>query len=193
MNARTLVITAVAAVAMTAPVAAQDSASADRSARTEFIQRLDAYVALKEAARQTVLPLVTLSDVAEIQRRTQALATVIRSARSQARQGDIFTPEMAQVVRRAIREGCEGDYLGLVALIREEAATVPAPGIHDRWPPALPVPTMLPQILAALPPLPAGLQYRFMNTALVLVDIDANLIIDFVADAIPITTENDAE
>jgi hypothetical protein len=30
-----------------------------------------------------------------------------------------------------------------------------------------------------------------MNNALVLIDIDANLIIDVVPDAIPITTEND--
>ena len=33
--------------------------------------------------------------------------------------------------------------------------------------------------------MPAGLQYRFMNRDLVLIDIDANLIIDFVPDAIP--------
>ena len=75
-------------------------------------------------------------------------------------------------------------------MIREEYSDpLPSPAIHGRWPPAVPIPTMLPRILAALPRLPAGLQYSFMNTALLLIDIDANLIIDFVPDAVHITTE----
>jgi hypothetical protein len=118
------------------------------------------------------------------------LATVIRSARSQARQGDVFTLEIAQMIRRAVRQGCEGDYAVVVALIREEYdKPMPVPVVNGRWPADVPLPTMLPDLLAALPPLPAGLQYRFLNTALVLLDIDANLIIDFVPEPLPITTE----
>ena len=157
--------------------------------RAEFARRVQAYVALKEAVARTVLPLESLRDPAEVRRRTEALATVIRSARSDARQGDIFTPEIAQLMRRAIHDGCEGDYLLIVALVREEyTAPLPPAAIHGRWPWSVPVPTMLPGLLAALPPLPNGLQYRFVNDALALIDIDANLIIDFVPDALPITT-----
>jgi TonB family protein len=48
-----------------------------------------------------------------------------------------------------------------------------------------PLPTMPPDLLAALPRVPNRLEYRFMNDALVLRDIEANLIIDFVPQAIP--------
>lgn len=187
---RTLVIGAVAAAAMTTAVSAQVSTSADQVARADLAHRVNAYVGLKEAVRQTVMPLVTLQDPVEVRRRTEALAIVIRSARSQARQGDIFTPEIAQMIRRAVREGCEGDYALQVALIYEEQThPMPAARVNDRWPGTVPYPTMLPAVLAALPALPEGLEYRFMNNALVLLDIDANLIVDFVPDAVVITTE----
>jgi hypothetical protein len=189
---RALVVGSIAAAAMAAAVSAQTFAPADHAARVDLVHRLDAYVAFKEAVRQTVLPLVTSSDPAEIRYRTDALATVIRSARSQARQGDIFTAEIAHMIRRAVRQGCEGDYAALVALVHEEyAKPLPAPVINGRWPADVPLPTMLPDLLAVLPALPAGLQYRFLNRALVLLDIDANLIIDFVPEAIPIMTEAD--
>jgi len=151
---------------------------------------LHAYEGLRAAAAQTVLPLVPLHDPAEIRRRRDALATVIKSARWGARQGDLFTPEIAQLFRRAIYTGCDDDYTTQLWLAREElTAPLPAPVVHARWPEGAPLPTMLPRVLAALPPLPEYLQYRFMNRALVLLDIDANLIIDFVPDAIPATTE----
>jgi hypothetical protein len=187
---RTLVIGAAAAAAMTTAVPAQVSTSADQIARADLAQRMNAYVGMKEAVRQTVMPLVTLQDPVEIRRRTEALAVVIRSARSKARQGDIFTPEIAQMIRRAVREGCEGEYALQIALIYEEQTEpIPAPRVNDRWPGTAPYPTMLPGVLAALPALPEGLEYRFMNSALVLLDIDANLIVDFVPEVIVITTE----
>ena len=185
---RTFLAAAVTGAAVTASGLGQTPLH-DRAVLADFAGRLQTYVELKAAAAQTVLPIVSLTDVAEIQRRTEALATVIRSARGNARQGDLFTADVQPLIRRAIHAGCEGEYAALVLLIREELTDPPpAPAIHGRWPAAVPVPTMLPGLLAALPPLPANLQYRFMGTALVLIDIDANLILDFVPDAIPITT-----
>lgn len=186
---RTFVIGVLASAAIATAVQAQTVPGSDRLVRAEFARRVQAYVALKEAVAQTVLPLETLRDPAEIFRRTDALATVIRSARSGARQGDIFTPEIAQFIRRAIRDGCDGDYLLILAMVREEYTDpLPSAAVHGRWPALVPVPTMLPRLLAALPPLPPGLQYRVTNNALALIDIDANLIIDFVPDAFPLTT-----
>ena len=191
-NFRTFVIAlAVGAAASAAPAIAQSATDPDLPVLADFARRVQAYVDLKNAAATAVLPLVPLDEPAEIRRRTEALATVIRSARWHARQGDLFTPEVARLIRRSIRTGCEGDYAMLLAVTREElTAPLPDPTVHASWPSGVPVPTMLPGVLAALPPLPANLQYRFMNRALVLLDIDANLIVDFVPDAIPITTES---
>ena len=50
------------------------------------------------------------------------------------------------------------------------------------------MPTMPPELLAALPRLPPELEYRFIDRDLVLRDIDANLIIDFVPEAIPVSS-----
>ena len=94
---RMFVIGVVTTTAISTAAAAQPASSADRVVRGEFARRLQAYVDMKDAVAQTVLPLASLLDTAEIRRRTEALATVIRSARSDARQGDIFTPEMVQV------------------------------------------------------------------------------------------------
>jgi hypothetical protein len=192
-NWRMFVI-AVVATAGAVPAAMQTEAEADRAARVDLARRLHAYVALREAAADPVLPMVSLRDPAEIRQRREALAAAIRSARQGVRQGDVLTPEIAQFLRRAIHRGCEGEVAEQLALVREELTqALPEPTIHGRWPEGVPLPTMLPGVLAALPPLPAMLQYRFMNRALVLLDIDANLIIDFISDAIPVTTEtNDA-
>lgn len=190
---RTLVIALTAAGAIAAaPAAAQRPADPDLPVLADFARRVQAYVDLKNAAALTVLPLVPLDDPAEIRRRRKALAAVIRTARWDARQGDLFTPAVAPLIRQAIRSGCAGDYAMLLALTREEfSGTLPDPAIHAGWPEGVPFPTMLPGVLAALPPLPARLEYRFMNRALVLRDIDANLILDFLPDAVPITTETE--
>ena len=44
---------------------------------------------------------------------------------------------------------------------------------------------MPPLLLTQLPPLPPELQYRFLGRALILLDADANLIVDVVPDALP--------
>ena len=190
-HAFVIALVAATAAAGQAP-APQDPSDRDRPALAEFTRRVNAYVAVKSAAATTVLPLVQLQDPAEIRRRTEALATVIRSARWAARQGDIFAPEIGHAIRRAIRRGCQGDYATLLVLAQEDLVRLPPPpAVHARWPAGVPLPTMLPGVLAELPPLPAGLQYRFIDRALVLLDIDANLIVDFLPDVIPILTETD--
>ena len=46
-----------------------------------------------------------------------------------------------------------------------------------------PVPPLA--VTAALPALPEGLQYKFIGRDLVLVDVDANVIVDVLPDAVP--------
>jgi hypothetical protein len=189
INPRTLAVAFAVAVSAAAPAVAPPPPQAENSVLADFARRLQVYVDVKDRAAQTLLPLRTLPDPGEIRRRTDKLADVIRYARRDARQGDIFTPEIAEWMRRAVRGGCEGDYAMLLALVQEDLdAPLQPPVLHGRWPVGKPLPTMLPDLLAELPPLPPGLQYRFMNRALVLLDIDANLIVDVVPDAIPTTT-----
>src|SRR5688572_10836864 len=104
---RPFIVAFVAGAAVIAvPAARQRPLEADGTVLADFARRVGAYMSVRAAAADTVLPLVPLRDPAEIRRRTDALATVIQSARWNARQGDIFTPEIAAVIRAAIRGGC---------------------------------------------------------------------------------------
>ena len=44
---------------------------------------------------------------------------------------------------------------------------------------------MPPQILKALPPLPEELDYRFIETSLILLDVHAHIIVDYLTGAVP--------
>jgi hypothetical protein len=50
--------------------------------------------------------------------------------------------------------------------------------------------SMPPQLLQLLPPLPAGLEYRFIDCDLILWDPHANLIIDFIPHALSLWDES---
>lgn len=193
IHARIFALALTGAAALATAVAAQTSIPGDHVLLAEFARRVQVYTDVRDRAAATVPPLVPLADPGEVRRRTDALATAIEFARRDARQGDTFSPEIAQLIRRAVRAGCDDNYAQLLALVNEELEVpLPAPVIHGRWPAGAPLPTMMPDLLAALPPLPPRLQYRFMNRALVLLDIDANLIVDFVPGVIPVVTTSGA-
>jgi hypothetical protein len=144
---------------------------------------------LRWEAALTVPPLKVTANRAETRMAVDALANAIQTARPDARPGDIFTPEITVVIRRAIATGCAEEYLELLALANEEETSpLPTATIYGRWPEGAPLPTMPPDILAALPRLPSELEYRFMNRDLILWDVDANLILDYVSEAIPIVS-----
>jgi hypothetical protein len=55
--------------------------------------------------------------------------------------------------------------------------------VNGRYPDTIPMSTMPPDLLAALPPLGKDLEYRFVGNRLVLLDLQSHLIIDFVTNA----------
>ena len=57
--------------------------------------------------------------------------------------------------------------------------------VNARYPAGLPFPTTPWPILARLPSLPAGLSYRIVGRDLILLDEPADLIVDFMRNAIP--------
>jgi hypothetical protein len=59
------------------------------------------------------------------------------------------------------------------------------PAINTDYPTALPLATVPPGLLLKLPTLPMDLEYRFLGRHLILRDIKANLIVDFIPDAVP--------
>jgi hypothetical protein len=165
---------------------------ADRAAFEDFNRRVAAYLELRRAVAGRLPALIVTADVSRISQAVDTLAAALAQARRSARPGDLFTPAIAAAFRRVIQSGCGERGADLLAITHDEedfaAAVLPPPILHGRWPAELPLTTMPPDLLAALPSLPPELEYRFMNRDLILRDVDANLIIDFMSGAIVAST-----
>jgi hypothetical protein len=106
------------------------------------------------------------------------LGLALREARDHARPGEIFCPEMAARMRNAVWQALLGqdDILSEVP----EVVTV---RVNDFYPEAEPLGTVPPSLLQRFELLPPELQYRFLGTALILLDVDTALIVDVIPDA----------
>ena len=86
------------------------------------------------AVTTAVPPFKVTSDIIEIQRTVEKLAIGIRVARFGARQGDIFSPEIADVFRRIVRASCRDRFMDLLAIIYDDwESPLPPAGVHARW------------------------------------------------------------
>ena len=173
-----------------APIVA---ALADQAARVnpdakvlqDFTSRIDAYVAMQHKLERESPPPKTTKDPAQIKASQEALAARIRQARAGARQGDIFTPEIAALFRKLMYPEVKGpDAKETRQTVRDEAPAAIPLKVNAAYPENQPLPTVPPNLLAALPRLPEQLEYRVVNNDLILRDVHANLIVDYIPKAI---------
>jgi hypothetical protein len=152
----------------------------------EFHNRVEEYVALHRLLEGQVPTLEVSDDPKEIQAAIEALQKKLRQARATARQGDIFTAEVAQLFRRLIREVFpEGETLRLLSMIAEEMPkALIRPRVNASYPAGASLLVMPTKLLLVFPPLPEELQYRFVDRDLILWDVHANLVVDVVPNAI---------
>jgi hypothetical protein len=147
----------------------------------DFSQRMSDYSVLRsELEKGLPSPMVT-GDMAAVKRGVRALGSEVRTARIGAKEGDMFTPALAVEFKR-------------VLLLEMDAATWASlmddnPGgfssrINGNYSDKRTLSSVPPGILAALPPLPDGVQYRFLGRNLILLDIRAGIILDRIPDAI---------
>lgn len=106
------------------------------------------------------------------------LGLALRDARRQSQPGEIFYPEVAGHMRQMVWNALRGE-----ADILSEVPVVPAVHVNDFYPEGEPLGTVPPSLLRQLDPLPPELQYRFLSNALILLDIDTALIVDFIPNA----------
>jgi hypothetical protein len=113
-------------------------------------------------------------------------AEKIRAARANAKQGDIFTPEIADYFRNQIAASLGGNNGKKIRsnLRHSEPVHGLALRVNETYPQGVPLQTMPPSLLQHLPVLPTELEYRFIGRDLVLHDIEPNIIVDFISNAI---------
>jgi hypothetical protein len=114
----------------------------------------------------------------------EPLGDAIRHARRGARPGDVLSPVLTTRILQLVRTDLASRTTLESQAVLEEVPALPA-RVNDLYPPGAPLATMPPLLLTQLPPLPPELQYRFLGRALILLDADANLIVDVVPDALP--------
>jgi hypothetical protein len=166
-------------------VLATGSASASVTAQ-DFEARLRDYVALHKKLEAELPKLPDKASPEEIDRNQRALATRIAAARAGAREGDVFTPAVEDLLKRTVREVLTNPGgRNVRGSIEDENVPLPKLVVNGRYPDKVPLATMPAQVLAALPPLEEDLEYRFIGRRLVLLDVHAHLIVDFTGEILP--------
>lgn len=153
----------------------------------EFQKEVDEYVELHRRIARTVPPLSEHASPEMIDAHQRALGRAIQQARKNASVGDIFERDIRPVLRRLLHglfAGVEGQKL-LMSVMEENPGETVKLVINGRYPDTFPLSSVPPQILKALPPLPQELEYRFIQTSLILLDVDAHIIVDYLTGAVP--------
>jgi hypothetical protein len=165
---------------------ARQLSSADAEALADFKQRIDAYLRVHQMveAKLPKLPKETTPEVVDTHQR--ALEKGMRENRRGAARGSLLTPGMRRIVRQVLsRVFSEPGGREMMATILDENPGPVALRINGRYPDDVPLSTVPPQVLAALPKLPEELEYRFVGRRLILLDVHAHTIADYMDNAFP--------
>lgn len=163
---------------------------ADAAALATMNDRLKSYVALHNKL-EAALPKLP-AEATPVQRDAvqRQFEKELRSARAGAKQGDMFTPQAQPVIKRliaAVFDGPEGQKLK--SSIMDENPVGVKLVINGRYPDNVPISTMPPQVLQTLPRLTEGLEYRFVNDHLIILDVHAHIVADFIDNVLPATVK----
>ena len=172
--------------------AAEDNANPDALVLADFQKRIDTYMAIHKAAAKDSLPIKETNNPAEIKAAQQALGAKIRAARADAKPGDVLTPEIRNKFRRLMYPVVQGTggretKEELEEDVHEKDEGIPKKvllKVNANYPEGNPLPTAPPNVLMSLPRLPEQLEYRIVDKNLILRDVQANIIVDFIPNAI---------
>jgi hypothetical protein len=146
----------------------------------DFSARLSEYSTLRSKMEQGLPVVAKNDDPVNVRSVELALARKIRTARATAHQGEIFTPQVASAFRKILK-AIDSDTWK--EIMDENPGAFPT-RVNDAYPKTRPLSTVPPNLLARLPKLPDGLEYRFVGSNLILHDTKSNLIVDRIPEAI---------
>lgn len=158
----------------------------DGRALRVFNERMQSYLRLHHKAEASFnLPhLKPTGSIRKIQQRQRAMAQHIRELRKTAREGDVFTPEVSAYFERSLAaaygQNSEGILANLVCISDTELTLRP----NDVYPATWEYNPMPPTILLHLPRLPKELEYRIVDKDLILLDVEADMVVDVLRNSI---------
>ena len=152
----------------------------------DYEKRLEGYTQMRDKARSGLPRLKDGASPEAITHHERELAERIRAARSAARPGDIFSPDITAEFRHLIAEATKGAEATIVRQSLKHAEPVKLTlQVNATYPPTAPLQSTPPTLLLYLPALPPGMDYRILGHDLVLRDAEANLIVDFITGVAP--------
>jgi hypothetical protein len=178
--------------AATREKAAEKKANPDALVLADFQKRIDTYMKVHQQAAKDVPPLKETNDPAKIKTAQEALGARIRALRADAKPGDVLTPEIRNKFRRLMYPEVQGTAgretkQELKEDIHEKDESIPKKvplKVNATYPEGDPLPTTPPNVLLNLPKLPKELEYRIIDKNLLLRDVQANIIVDYIPNAI---------
>ena len=149
-----------------------------------FLDRVNDYIALQKKVDNGLPKLSGNEDSSKIEAHQAAMAARIKIARAGAKPGELFG-DAGSHIKELIRQDAHLRRIRDARAAMSEVPKFDPPRVNAAYPEKLPLATVPPLLLDALPRLPEGLEYRFMGNDLILRDVRANLIADFLNGAVP--------
>jgi hypothetical protein len=161
-------------------------------ALAEFNQAIEQYVLLHRRLEQHLPPPRPFDDADDMLKARAALAEGIRAARPDARPGDIFAVCPAQLFRDIVLQtldtyGRDPRHV-IKALNENRAPGAKPPAVNRRYDWRLGA-WVWPALLRELPQLPDELEYRMVDADLLVIDARANIVVDILENAMPVSEE----
>jgi hypothetical protein len=159
---------------------------ADKQAIAAFENRVKDYVKLRNQVKDKLPKLSKDSTPEQIESYRKSFEEGMRAARVGAKPGDIFNTAGSDYIRRTLKAEFKGrDRAELREIVFEaENENIPL-RVNYPYPEAKELTEMPATLLLQLPQLPKEVRYRFVGRSMLLVDRDNNLIIDYMANALP--------
>src|SRR5882724_4686881 len=150
----------------------------------EFMDHVQAYVNLHKSIESSLPALKPTDQPEKIANHQQALAQKIREARRHARRGDIFSEEAMEAFRHTVREEFAGPHGHSARTTIRQGEPLKTIHLHvnETYPDGVPYTTLPPTLLLKFPKLPDQVAYRIVVRDLILLDAEANLVIDRIPD-----------
>lgn len=159
----------------------------DAQIQQQFLEQVRHYLEVRKAAEGKLTRLPDKAEPEAISAHQTALLRALQSARRGAKPGDVFQERTRPLIRRLVAGAIASEGGAPKAAIEDEN-----PGsqiriaVNGPYPTTLPLATVPPQVLLALPRLPdEQLEYRFLGRRLILLDARANMVVDYMERAIP--------
>jgi hypothetical protein len=178
----------------TVAIAGAFAATGDEPKVPEFRAKVKTYTELVDRLDKSLGRLPDRAEPEQIVAHKRALAAAIKQARAGAKPGEIFVASEQPVFLSILKvetKGKEGAPARKAIAEdnpkaqQSEHKTPPVPlVVNATYPDGAPRSTTPPTILLRLPKLPENVEFRFVGKALVLYDPRANIIVDFIPNAL---------